>query len=213
MIFGEELGVGGFMAVLGSATGEFGEEEDFVGVKGIGRMTVEVAVENGGEFGNADIEAGFFASFAGSGNGGRFPDIGPTAWKGPATVLELADEKDASITEGSDADIDFGSGVAGLLGEEIADGSGSGKSGARGHHLRRNVPDFLVAVNVKFFLAIGETRLRDGLEAPGPGEPLGNGHSGILAARGSANKRRGFRVCSRTRLVVPKSTSKQGGMA
>ncbi len=190
MIFGEELGIRGFVAVLGSTADEFGEEKDFVGMKGVGRMAVQIAVEEGDKLGDADVVAGFFAGFAGGGDGGRLTDIGPTAGEGPATVLEFPDKEDAAIPESGNANIDFGRGVTGLLGEEILKGSGTGESGASGHHLGGKVADLVVAVNIELVLAIGEPGLGDGLEAARPDEPLGNGHEAILAARGVGDKAR-----------------------
>ena len=91
-VFGEKLSVGGFIAVLRSATGEFGEEEKFVGVERMGRMIVEVAVENGGEFSDANFIARFLAGFAGRGDRGRLANIRPTAGEGPAAILQFTDE-------------------------------------------------------------------------------------------------------------------------
>jgi hypothetical protein len=188
MIFGEELGVGGFLAVRGGTSAKLGEEKEFVNMKYVGRMTVEVAVEDGSEFGDADFVARFFASFAGSGGGRRLADIGPTAGKRPATVLAFTNKKDAAILEGGNADIDFGRGVTGLLRKERGDWTGAGESRARGHHLSSYIADFLITVNVEFVLAIGKTRLGDGLEATRPGEPLGNGHIDILAGHSKSDK-------------------------
>ena len=47
-VFGEEVHCRGFEAWLGSAAGEAADEEEFVGVKGIGRVIVEIMVVDGG---------------------------------------------------------------------------------------------------------------------------------------------------------------------
>lgn len=117
MIFGEELGASGFGAVLRGAATKISEEEDFVGVEGVRGMALLVAIEKGGKLGDADFIAGFFADFASSGDGGRLAHVGPAAGKSPAAVLKFADQEDAVVAKGSDADIDFGSSVAGLLSE------------------------------------------------------------------------------------------------
>ena len=82
-----------------------------------------------------------------------------------------------------------------MLREEILEESGSGKSGARGHHFSGNIADLVVAVNVELVLAIGEAGLRDSLESTRPGEPLRNGHMDILAAREATNKSGGLQEC------------------
>jgi hypothetical protein len=188
MILGEKLGAGGFVAVQRNAAAELGEEEEFIDMKYVGRVAVEVAVKDGSEFSDADVVARFLTSFAGGGSGRRLADIGPTAGKRPATILEFTDEKDAAILEGGNADIDFGGGVTGLLGEERGNWSSAWEGRTDGHHLGGNVPDFVIAVNVEFVLAIGETGLGDGLEAARPGEPLWNGHEDSLAAPGKSDK-------------------------
>ena len=119
MVFGEKLSAGGFVAVLGSATGEFGKEEKLVGMEGVRRMAVEIAVEDGSEFGDADFVAGFLTSFPCGRDGRRLADIGPPAGKSPAAVFEFADEKDATVPEGGDARVNFRRGVAGLLGKDF----------------------------------------------------------------------------------------------
>ncbi len=116
---GKEFGVGGLIAVLRSTTGEFGEEKEFVGMKRVRRVVVKVAIEQGREFSNADFVARFLAGFPGRRNGGRLTDIGPSAGQSPKAVREFADKKDAFVPESGDANIDFGSGIAGLLGEEL----------------------------------------------------------------------------------------------
>lgn len=117
LVFRKELGVCGFVTALGVAANDFAEEEGLVGMEGVGRMTVEITVEKRDEFGDADFVAGLFAGFAGGSEGGRLADIGPAAGKGPAAIFEFADEKDAVVLEGGDADINLGSSVTGLLGE------------------------------------------------------------------------------------------------
>lgn len=125
LIFGEELGIGGFVAVLRRAAAEFGEEEELIGMEGVRGMALEVAIEKGGELRDADLVARFLLSFAGRGDGGRLADVGPAAGESPGAVLKFADEKDATVTKDGDADIDFGSGVASLAGEEVLEGSGA----------------------------------------------------------------------------------------
>jgi len=170
-VFGEELGVGGFMAVLRRAAREFGEEEKLIGVGDIGRMTVEVAVENSGEFGDADFVAGFFTGFADGSDGGRLADVGPPAGEGPAAVLEFAYEQDAAVLECRDTHIRFGCGVTGLLGKEILQVLGVFASCTCGHHFRGDFSDLLVAVDIEFVFAVGKTGLGDGLKAAGPSKP------------------------------------------
>ena len=188
MVFGEKLGVGSLVAVLRRATYEFGEKKKFVGMKEVGRMAVEVAVKDGCEFADANLIAGLFAGFTDGSEGRGFTHIGPASGEGPATVLEFADEEDATILEGSDADIDFGSGVTGLPGEKFFQGIGSGKSRRSGQHFRGYGADLMVALDIEFVLTIGEAGLGDGLEASRPSEPLRNGHEGILAASAQRNK-------------------------
>jgi len=193
MVLGEKLGVRGFVTILGRATCELGEKKKFVGMKDVGRMAVEVAVKDGCEFADANLIAGFFAGFTDGSEGRRFTHIGPASGEGPATVLEFADEEDATILEGSDADIDFGSGVTGLLGKKFFQEIGTGKSRRSGQHFRGYGADLVVALDIEFVLTIGEAGLGDGLEASRPGEPLRNGHEGILAAsaeRNNSNARR-----------------------
>jgi threonine dehydratase len=92
IVLRKELGVGGFVAALRGAADDFAEEEKFVGMESVGRMAMKVAVEDGGEFGDANFVAGFFKDFASGGNGRRLPDVSPTAGEGPAAVFEFADE-------------------------------------------------------------------------------------------------------------------------
>lgn len=184
VVFGEELGIGGFVAVLRGTAAEFAEEEKLVGMKGVRRMALKVAIENGGKFGDADFVTGFFAGFASGRDGGRLADVGPAAGKRPVAVLKFAHEEDAAIVERGDADVDFGGGVAGLLGEESLNERGGGKRGAGAHHFGGDIADFAVAVNIEFILAVGETGLRDGLESARPGEPRRNRHGSIVAAEG-----------------------------
>ena len=68
LIFGEELGIGSFVAVLWSAAGKFPDKEKFVRVEGVRGMAVKVAIENGGEFGDANFVARFFEDFASRGD-------------------------------------------------------------------------------------------------------------------------------------------------
>jgi hypothetical protein len=199
-ILSEELGVGGFVTILRRAATNFREEEKFVGMEDVGRMAVKVAVKDGSEFGDADFVAGFFASLACSSSAGSFADVSPTAGKCPEPVLKFANEQDAVIAKGGDANIDLGSGVTGLLREEVEDRGRAGDGGSGGGHLGSDVADFVVALNVELVLTIGETRLGDGLEAARPSEPLGSGHGVILAHKGlqpTAHSSRGSIVVTR----------------
>ena len=126
LIFGEELGIGGFVAVLRRAAAEFAEEEELIGMEGVRGMALQVAIEEGGELGDADLVAGFLLGFAGCGDGRRLADVGPTAGESPGAILDFADEENAAVAENGGADIDFGSGVASLLGEEVLEWGGAG---------------------------------------------------------------------------------------
>lgn len=188
MIFGEELSICGFVAVAGRAASQGGNKKHFVGVERIRGVVVEVAIKDGSKFGDANFVAGFFAGFASGGDGGRFADVGPTAREGPAAILEFANEQDASIVESGDAHVDFGSSVAGLLGEDIGDADKIGRADAGGHHFRGNVADFVIPLNVKFVFAVGEPALRNSLEPAGPSQPFRSGHENILTAEAGGNK-------------------------
>ena len=190
LILNEELCVGGFMTVSWSAPDKFGKEKKFVGVKGVEGMAVEVTVEDGSEFGDADIVARFFACFAGGSNRRRLADVGPTAGEGPATVLKFANKKNAALLESGHTNIDLGRGVTRLLGKEFRDWQLRSKSAASSHHLGRDFADLVVAMDVELILAIGEPGLSDGLQPPSPDEPLRNGHEDILAAADAADKSR-----------------------
>jgi len=187
------------MAVLRRAACEFSEEEKLIGVEDIGRMTMEVAVEDGGEFGDADFVAGFFAGFADGSHGGRLADVGPTTGESPAAVLEFAYEQDAAVLEYGDAHIRFGCGVTGLLGKEILQALRVFESCASGHHFRGDFADFLVTVDIEFVFAVGKTGLGDGLKAASPGKPLRNGHEVIFAAEGEEEQ---VRMTGRLQLGV-----------
>jgi hypothetical protein len=188
MVFVEELGFGGFMAVFGSATGDFGKEEKLVGMEGVGRMTMKIAVEDRSELGDANFVAGFLVRFAGGGDGGRFTDVSPATGKSPPAVFQFTDKQDAPVFEGGNASIHFWSGVAGLLGEELSNRGRIGKRGACSHHFCGDLPDLLIPMNIKLFLAIGEAGLGEGLKAARPGKPLRNRHESILAVREDGNK-------------------------
>lgn len=184
----EELSTGGFVAVARGAAEQFRKKENLVGVEGVRGMAVQFPVIEGGEFGDTDFVAGFFANLASRSEGGGLAHIGPAAGECPETVIEFADEKDAPVAEGSNAHINFGRGIAGLLREKVLNGSGAGKSSAGSHHLRGNATDFVVALNIELVLAVGEAGLRISLETARPGEPFWNGHDRILAASGAADK-------------------------
>jgi hypothetical protein len=191
MAFSEELGVGGFVAGLRRATNDVRKEEEFVGVEEVGRMTVKVAVEESGKSGDVDLIAGFFASFADGRGGRRLADISPAAGEGPATVFEFANQQDAAIVKSGDTNIDFRSGITGLLAEQIGNGSGIGKRVAGSCYFRGDIANFVITMNIKFVFAVGETTLRDGLKTARPSEPWRNGHGGILAASEAVNKSKG----------------------
>ena len=156
IVFGEEGGAGSFVAVLRAATSDFGEEKKLVGVKGVGRMAMKIAIVDRGEFGDADVVAGFLASFAGGGDGRRLTHIGPATGESPAAIFDFADEEDFSVLESSDARIDFGSGVAGLLGEKIFEGFGIRTVGVGGHHFGGDGADFVIALDIELVPAISE---------------------------------------------------------
>jgi hypothetical protein len=195
VVFVEELSFGGFMAVFGSATCDFGKEEKLVGMEGVGRMAVKIAVEDRGEFGDADFVAGFLVRFAGGGDGGRFTYVSPAARKSPPAIFQFADKQDATVLEGGNAGIHFWSGIAGLLGEELSNRGRIGKRGACSHHFCGDLPDLLIPMNIKLFLAIGEAGLGEGLKAARPGKPLRNRHESILAVPKDGNKPANGSVC------------------
>lgn len=119
IVLSKELGASCLVAIFWSATDDFGKKEELVGVEGVRRMAVEVTVEKGGEFADADFVAGFFASFPNGGNGGRLADICPATRECPTAVREFADQKNAFALESSDTNIDLGSGVTELPGEKL----------------------------------------------------------------------------------------------
>ena len=154
-VFGEELSAGSFVAVLGRTTAELGEEEEFVGMEGVGRMAVEIAVVESGELGDVHFVAGLLAGFPGRGDRWGFADIGPATGESPTAIFELTNEEDAVFVEGGDAHVHFGCGIAGLLGKKIADGRGVRKRPAGSHHLRCYGPNFFVAWNIELIGGIG----------------------------------------------------------
>ncbi len=188
IIFGEKLRVGRFVTILRSAAGKFAKKESFVGVKGVRGMLVEITVVESGKLGDANFVAGLFPNFPRRRERRRLAHIRPAARQRPAAVLEFSHEKDLVVAEGSNADVDFRSGISGLLGEQFFQGITAGECGARVHHLGGNGADFVVTLNIEFILAIGETGLRDGLQTARPSQPGRNRHGCILAAREAANK-------------------------
>ena len=86
---------------------ECAEEEEFIGVKGIGWVVVEIVVVDGGQLFCFGFVAGFFADFAEGGDAGRVTDVSPSAREGPGTVVTLFDEEDAIVVENGGADVDF----------------------------------------------------------------------------------------------------------
>ena len=96
-------------------------------------------------------------------------------------------------------DINFGSGVAGLRGEESCDRLIGRKRSARRHDFRGDGTDFVIALKVKFILAIGETGLCDSLETARPSEPLRILHGNIVAAEDEPDKNGRPADCSRVR--------------
>jgi hypothetical protein len=190
LLFGEKLGASGFVAVMRGAAAEFAEEKKFVSVEGVRRMAMEVAVIKGGELGDTHVVARLFTGFTRGSGAGRFTDVNPAAGEGPAAVLEFAHEKNAAVLKDSDANVDLGRCVASLLGEKRDDGIIGGERCAGGHDFRSNSTDLLIPLDVKLVLAESQTRLRDGLEAARPGEPLRIRHTNILAADDEAYKPR-----------------------
>jgi hypothetical protein len=190
LVFGEKLGASGFVAILRGAAAEFAEEKEFVSVEGVRRMAVEVAVIEGSELGDTHVVARLFTGFTRGGGAGRFTHVNPAAGEGPAAVLEFAHKKNAPVTKDSDTNVDLGCGVAGLPGEKRSDGFIGGKRSAGGHDFRSDSADLLIPLDVKLVLAESQTRLRDGLEAARPGEPLRIRHTNILAADDEADKPR-----------------------
>jgi len=80
-----------------------------------------------------------------------------------------------------------------LRGKERGDGLIGRKRGSAGHDFRGDGADLVIALGVKFIMAIGKTRLRDGLQAASPSEPLRIQHANILAAEDYADKNEGLR--------------------
>ena len=184
----KKLGASGFMAVLSRTTLEFTEEEKFVGVKGMRRVPMEVAVVKRRKLGDANVVAGLFSGFACGGEARRFTDIGPAAGEGPAAVVKFADEEYAAVVKDGRTDVNFRSGVARLPVEKCVDRLNGWERSARGHDLRGDRADLVIALDVKFILAIGEARLGDGLETARPVEPLRIVHENILAGRDQSDK-------------------------
>ena len=173
MVFGEKIGGGGFNAGGGGATKEASEKKELVDMERHGRMAVFVAIEDSGEFGDGDVEAGFFFDLADGDGAGGFTDVGPTTGKSPEAVFAFLNEEDAVAIEDGGADIDFGSGVPEIIFEDVEERSGIGEGGAVGHDVGGEALDFFVALAIIGIFAEGETGLRDSLETTGPVEPLG----------------------------------------
>lgn len=114
LVFSEKASIGGFVAVFSGAAAELAHEEEFVGVESVRWVTLKVPVVKRGKLGDGNVVAGLFPGLAGSGEARRFTGIGPAAGERPAAVFELADQKNAAEVKDGGADIDFGSGVAGL---------------------------------------------------------------------------------------------------
>jgi hypothetical protein len=180
-IFGEELGARGLVAVSGSAATEFGEEEELIGMKGVGRVALNVAIVKGGKLGDVNFVAGFFADFASGSNRGGLPRICPAARQGPAAILEFANKEDSVVAKCGDPNVYLGSGIAGLMGKKVVDWGRIAERCPGGHHFRGNGAKFLVALDVELVLAIREAGLRDRLQPTRPGEPRRRGHAGIVA--------------------------------
>jgi len=156
-VFGKKLGAGGFMAVLSRATLEFAEEKELVSVESVRRVPVEVTVVQRCELRDANVVAGFFPGLARGGDAGRLTHIGPAARERPATVFNLADQENAAIMKDGGANIDFGSGIACLTREERGRWLIGRKQSARGHDFGSDGSDFVIALDVKFVLTVGET--------------------------------------------------------
>ena len=156
-VFGKKLGAGGFMAVLSRATLKFAEEKELVSVESVGRVPVKVTVVERCELGDANVVAGFFPGLARGGDAGRLTHIGPAARERPAPVFNLADEENAAIVKNCGANVDFGSRIACLTREERGRRLIGRKHGARRHDFGSDGADFVIALHVKFILAIGKT--------------------------------------------------------
>jgi len=142
---------------------QFAEEKKLVSVESVRRVSLDVAIVKGCKLGDADLVAGLFPGFARGGDARRFTSIGPAARECPGAVLDFADQQNAAVAKDRRANVDFGSGIAGLCGKECRDGLIGRKRGAAGHDFRGDGTDLVIALDVKLILAIGKTRLRDGL--------------------------------------------------
>jgi len=172
---------------------QFTEEKKLVSVESVRRVSLEVAVVKSRKLGDANVVAGLFPGFARGGDAGRFTGIGPAARECPGAVVDFADQENAAVAKNRSANIDFGSGITGLRGKERGDGLIGRKRGSAGHDLSGDGADLVIALDVKFISAIGKTRLRDGLQAASPSEPLRILHANILAAEDYADKNEGLR--------------------
>ncbi len=194
-IFQEELSVTSFVARLRRTATNLADEEELVGMEHVGRVAVEIAIENSSEFADANFVPRFFACFTSSGGAGSFADVRPTAGESPQAILKFANEEDPILPESRDANIDLGSGIAGLLSEEIENRSNIRNSSSRGGDLSGDFSDFAVALDVELVLAIGEAGLRNGLKTTRPGKPLRIGH-GVILAQELATRSIGFSLCT-----------------
>jgi len=172
---------------------QFTEEKELVSVESVRRVSLEVAVVKSRKLGDANVVAGLFPGFARGGDAGRFTGIGPAARECPGAVVDFADQENAAVAKNRSANVDFGSGITGLRGKERGDGLIGRKRGSAGHDFRGDGADLVIALGVKFIMAIGKTRLRDGLQAASPSEPLRIQHANILAAEDYADKNEGLR--------------------
>ena len=78
---------------------ECAEEEEFIGVKGIGWVVVEIVVVDGGQLFCFGFVAGFFPDFAEGGDAGRVTDVSPSAREGPAPSLRSLTRRMRSLSK------------------------------------------------------------------------------------------------------------------
>ena len=155
IVFEEEVYGGGFEAWLRRAACEAAEEEEFVGVEGIGRVVVEIVVVDGGQYFCFGFVAGFFADFAEGSDAGRVADVGPATGEGPGAIVALLDEEDATVVEDGGADVDLWGGVAEISFEEIDYRVGGVGIVGRGENLGGDLADLVEAFEVEGIFGVG----------------------------------------------------------
>ena len=70
LVLGEKVYGGGFDAGGGDAATKISQEKEFVNMEGHGRVTVFVAIVDGGKFADGDVVTGFLFYFADGGGAG-----------------------------------------------------------------------------------------------------------------------------------------------